>query len=415
MIKTPSRNDFLLLASPRDPFEGALEAYFKATHLLLQEDNTASEAASTFEVNKIFYEAMHERLNRTYNPHLRRGLSKSLLSKPEEGKSFFYRPTLILKRLVSRSKLIEQQMYKNREKLKAARKSRSIEEDAIEVLFSPLYFMRQYLTDPEYTGSDAYAHAIIRAHIFAEALEFDRQRPRQTLNDEKDPHPFDRIREFIRFERLVRSLRKIERHWSIGDNIAPANATDFIVMHILASRGYLILRLGKKALKDRNEIRVSRDEFLKNKTLTCPQNDDENLPQGEWQPIEPNRADFEEDEDEDVTTSQRIRNRTYEFRVLPEIARLPVAAELVSEIDGLPLPVPGADVVLHRGLRFTEDSGVVARLSGRTGTGKSRHTAKFRPWRLTTYIAFSSKMKAEAFELYLKSGSGHAFAKRRLW
>ena len=47
--------------------------------------------------------------------------------------------------------------------------------------------------------------------------------------------------------------------------------------------------------------------------------------------------------------------------------------------------------------------------------GKSTHTAKFRPWRLATYIAFSSRTKAEAFERYLKSGSGHAFAKKRLW
>ena len=47
--------------------------------------------------------------------------------------------------------------------------------------------------------------------------------------------------------------------------------------------------------------------------------------------------------------------------------------------------------------------------------GKSLHTAKNRPWHLVTYIAFSNKTKAEDFEQYLKSGSGHAFAKNRLW
>jgi putative endonuclease len=46
---------------------------------------------------------------------------------------------------------------------------------------------------------------------------------------------------------------------------------------------------------------------------------------------------------------------------------------------------------------------------------KSPHTSKYAPWDLLTYVAFSDKQKAEAFELYLKSGSGHAFAKRRLW
>ncbi len=47
--------------------------------------------------------------------------------------------------------------------------------------------------------------------------------------------------------------------------------------------------------------------------------------------------------------------------------------------------------------------------------GKSAHTSKFKPWRLVTYLAFSDRAKAKSFECYLKSGSGHAFAKRRLW
>ena len=47
--------------------------------------------------------------------------------------------------------------------------------------------------------------------------------------------------------------------------------------------------------------------------------------------------------------------------------------------------------------------------------GKSSHTSKFKPWKLPSYIAFSERAKAEAFERYLKSGSGHAFARKRLW
>ena len=48
-------------------------------------------------------------------------------------------------------------------------------------------------------------------------------------------------------------------------------------------------------------------------------------------------------------------------------------------------------------------------------SGQSLHTSKFKPWRLVTYVAFSDRHKAEAFERYLKSGSGHAFANKRLW
>ena len=47
--------------------------------------------------------------------------------------------------------------------------------------------------------------------------------------------------------------------------------------------------------------------------------------------------------------------------------------------------------------------------------GKSPHTSKYLPWKLVTYIAFSDDRKGETFERYLKSGSGHAFARKRLW
>jgi putative endonuclease len=46
--------------------------------------------------------------------------------------------------------------------------------------------------------------------------------------------------------------------------------------------------------------------------------------------------------------------------------------------------------------------------------GDVAHTSKFRPWLLNTYIAFSDERRAIAFEKYLKSASGRAFAKKRL-
>ena len=47
--------------------------------------------------------------------------------------------------------------------------------------------------------------------------------------------------------------------------------------------------------------------------------------------------------------------------------------------------------------------------------GKSPHKSKYAPWRLVTYFAFSDDRKAETFERYPKSGSGQAFARKRLW
>jgi predicted GIY-YIG superfamily endonuclease len=54
-----------------------------------------------------------------------------------------------------------------------------------------------------------------------------------------------------------------------------------------------------------------------------------------------------------------------------------------------------------------------ARLSTHN-SGAVTHTAKYRPWRIKTYIAFADEVRAVAFEKYLKSGSGRAFAKARL-
>jgi predicted GIY-YIG superfamily endonuclease len=47
--------------------------------------------------------------------------------------------------------------------------------------------------------------------------------------------------------------------------------------------------------------------------------------------------------------------------------------------------------------------------------GKLPNTARYRPWALATYLAFSSKRQALAFESYLKTGSGYAFSRKRLW
>jgi putative endonuclease len=61
--------------------------------------------------------------------------------------------------------------------------------------------------------------------------------------------------------------------------------------------------------------------------------------------------------------------------------------------------------------------GITEELSARLAkhnAGDVSHTAKYRPWRVKTYIAFSNEKQAFEFEKYLKSGSGRAFAKLRL-
>jgi predicted GIY-YIG superfamily endonuclease len=58
-------------------------------------------------------------------------------------------------------------------------------------------------------------------------------------------------------------------------------------------------------------------------------------------------------------------------------------------------------------------SDVAARLAFHNA-GISVHTAKYRPWSIDAVIEFTDERRAVAFERYLKSGSGVAFARRHL-
>ena len=47
--------------------------------------------------------------------------------------------------------------------------------------------------------------------------------------------------------------------------------------------------------------------------------------------------------------------------------------------------------------------------------GVVESTWRHKPWKLVASICFSDRDRAEEFEIYLKHGSGHAFAKRHFW
>ncbi len=76
-------------------------------------------------------------------------------------------------------------------------------------------------------------------------------------------------------------------------------------------------------------------------------------------------------------------------------------------------------VYVIRSIDFPEQeyTGATSNLKQRLtehNSGNSKHTAKYKPWKLISYHAFIGKQKAYDFEKYLKSHSGRAFAKKRL-
>lgn len=45
----------------------------------------------------------------------------------------------------------------------------------------------------------------------------------------------------------------------------------------------------------------------------------------------------------------------------------------------------------------------------------STYTSRYAPWHIVAAIRFDNDQRASAFERYLKSGSGRAFANKHLW
>ncbi len=68
-----------------------------------------------------------------------------------------------------------------------------------------------------------------------------------------------------------------------------------------------------------------------------------------------------------------------------------------------------ADAKPHFYIGLTSD--VLARLADHNA-GHCSHTARHRPWQLHVTIELPDEQRAIAFERYVKSGSGRAFAKR---
>ncbi len=69
----------------------------------------------------------------------------------------------------------------------------------------------------------------------------------------------------------------------------------------------------------------------------------------------------------------------------------------------------------HPGERYVGRTDDLKRRLAEHNSGKSPHTAKNCPWKVVVAIYFENNGRADAFERYLKQGTGHAFARRHFW
>ena len=71
--------------------------------------------------------------------------------------------------------------------------------------------------------------------------------------------------------------------------------------------------------------------------------------------------------------------------------------------------------ISYRGKRYVGITGNLNKHFKEYNSGKSPYTYKYAPWQIGVALKFRNNRSAELFEKYLKSVSGHAFAKRHFW
>ena len=74
--------------------------------------------------------------------------------------------------------------------------------------------------------------------------------------------------------------------------------------------------------------------------------------------------------------------------------------------------LPSKNSPAHRYIGYTND---IERRLAEHNAGKNPSPAPYSPWDAVASISFRDPDRARAFERYLKSGSGHAFASRHFW
>ena len=204
---------------------------------------------------------------------------------------------------------------------------------------SPLLFLRRLLTSEDYLASEAYAHAIVRAEIFAATVRSFPPKEKQNL--------YEYVGKQINYHSISKALDTMTSYSNRRESTHIEKPIIFIVGNYLASIGLAKISLAREPQSDepqRNEYRIfSVNDFFNNKCLDI-------LPK---------------------KTKDRRKDYGYEIKLTVSPGDLPSIPQILNDLEGIPFPILGARTVFAGGIRMTAQSGAVVRISGKSGSGKT--------------------------------------------
>lgn len=202
-------------------------------------------------------------------------------------------------------------------------------------ILSPFLFVREVMRAQGFSAADAYVLAETRARIFAAAERrfAAREEGWKTLS----PLPYNILRTWISDSAVAQAYADFTSKTS--GTFSPRDPTQFIILHALAAQGKLAVRFPHKASKSRPSAQgrqaLTLAEYIEHRNTFGPE--DSNL----------------------------------SFNAPPGTQPFNDMERMLNELDGIPVPIPGLDLVLRHGLRPTAEGGLVMRVSGRPGAGKT--------------------------------------------
>jgi hypothetical protein len=229
----------------------------------------------------------------------------------------------------TRASAIVQRAMRDCRLFRHAEKATTADPSSLVTVPSPLYVAAQILTDPYSAPSKTYSTAALQEWI-REALEESSGRKIDTS-----------------FAAVSDALVTINNRWKtskpILSNRAQNGSTTIFLCNLFAIHGYMAMRFELNSIiaqgekTEQPEPQIDVEQFFLNSMVGT-----------------------------DIGAEGKV-----EFTVNPHYEELPAIGTVMNLIDGLPIPIEGAQTIFQGGIRFSSDKSIVIALSGTFGAGKT--------------------------------------------